>query len=279
MDKLTVVKSNRLIESAYSLSLLEQQIILYSIAHGRERDELLNGKVLTIRVSDFARQFKNKDKNIHANLKIAAQAFFNRRLRVSEHKAETNSIEVMEYRWLQAHGYNDGDGTISIQFTDEVLQHITRIDGKLQRYTEYAFLNVVGLKSPHTVRLYELLRKNYYTGKYLMDVDFIRESFDLGDKYPRTRDITKHVIERSLLEINEKSDIQATFESIRTGRAVTQYLFTIRFIEKLEPEEVKPDVKKQAFPQARVGESDAEYRQRIKEYNAELKRLARGAGE
>lgn len=275
MNNLTVVKTHRLIESAYSLSLLEQQMILFAIAHGREQDELMNGKIFTIRVSEFVRQFKIKDKNIYASLKEASDMFFNRRVRVVEYNQLSKTTEVIEYRWLQMHSYNDGEGTISIQFTDEVLKHITRIDGKLQKYTEYGFLNVTGLKTLYAIRLYELLRKNSFTGKYLVDVDWIREHFDIGDKYERVRDITKYVIERSLEEINEKSDINASFECIRAGRVVTQYLFTIRFVDRLE-KKLPDEGKKQGslFPDANPGESEESYKRRIREHQKLARKLA-----
>lgn len=278
MGKLTVVKTHRLIDSAYSLSLLEQQIILYAIAHGRDRDELLNGKVFTIKVSEFVKQFRLKDKNIYANLKLASQMFFNRRVRVSEHDPDTNFTEVSEYRWLQMHSYNDGEGTISIQFTDEVLKHITRIDGKLQKFTEYGFWNVTGLKWIYSSRVYELLRKNAFTGKLLVEVDWLRETFELGDKYERVRDITKYVIERSLEEINEKSDINASFEAIRgAGRTVNQYLFTIRFVDRAEKELPAKVENRQSslWPEAKPGESQAEYNKRVREHQKLTRKLAR----
>lgn len=275
MDKLTVVKTHRLIESAYSLSLLEQQMILFSIAYGRENDELMNGKIFTIKVSDFIKQFRLKNNNVYAQLKEAAQTFFNRRVRVVEHNEASKKTEVIEYRWLQLHSYNDGDATISIQFTNEVLKHITRIDGKLQKYTEYGFLNVTGMKSPYSVRLYELLAKNSFTGKYLVDVDWIRENFDLQDKYPRVRDITAHVIQRSLDEIKEKSDIDATVELIRAGRVVTQYLFTIRFIDRMKNPPAAVANKQASLFDAKPGESEAEFNRRIRAEQKLARKLAK----
>ncbi len=74
-----VVKSNRLIEASYRLTLAEQRIILFAITEARRTQKGLNSvDFVTIRAVDYAAQFDIPVKQAYEQIKEAALTLFDR---------------------------------------------------------------------------------------------------------------------------------------------------------------------------------------------------------
>lgn len=262
MQKIKVYKTNDLISSAFYLTLIEQQIILYAIAHGREDDKLILGREFTFNVADFARNFgyELRDGNVYKQLKAAMVLFSSRETKLI-FKQGDGTFEVRFVKWLQKHGYNDGHATISVLFSNDVLEHVTRLQGAINSYTTYCLHDVSQLKSPYSIRLYELLKRFSASGKHVIEVAWLRENFMLGEKYKLTNDVTRFIVKRGESEINAYTDLDVSYIPIKECRQVIGYLFTTRFkpIEK-----VKKEI--DSFPSPQVGESDFDYKSRIRKF-------------
>ena len=61
-----VVKSNRLVEASYRLTLVEQKIILFAICRAREEQRGLTADTpVTITAKDFAAQFGTNETKVY----------------------------------------------------------------------------------------------------------------------------------------------------------------------------------------------------------------------
>jgi len=71
-----VVKSNRLVEASYRMTLVEQQIILFAICRAREEQRGLSPEdPVTIAAKDFARMFGTEEGSVYGQLKSAMNLF------------------------------------------------------------------------------------------------------------------------------------------------------------------------------------------------------------
>ena len=74
-----VVKSNRLVEASYRLTLAEQRIILFAIVEARRTQiGLSEDNLLTIRAVDYAAMFDVPENQAYEQIKAAAQTLFRR---------------------------------------------------------------------------------------------------------------------------------------------------------------------------------------------------------
>ena len=75
-----VVKSNQLILASYSLTLVEQRLILMAIVTAREKDtEVTAETLLKVRAEDYAKHFNVTRQAAYMALAEATETLFNRR--------------------------------------------------------------------------------------------------------------------------------------------------------------------------------------------------------
>ncbi len=78
------------------------------------------------------------------------------------------------------------------------------------------FLNVaMSFSSSYSMRWYQLLASNEKPITY--SVDWIRKTFQLGNKYTAYKDLRNKVIDVAIDEINEKSDVHITYTELFDG--------------------------------------------------------------
>ena len=94
-----VVKSNRLIEASYRLSLAEQRIILMAITEVRKSRKDFNAEdFIEVRAVDFANLFDTDVKNTYIQLQDAAKSLFSRYVVFKEIDQITGKQSVLEAR-------------------------------------------------------------------------------------------------------------------------------------------------------------------------------------
>jgi plasmid replication initiation protein len=150
-----VVKSNRLVEAGYRLTLVEQRVILLAIAEARRTQKGVNGEdFVRITAQNYARQFESDENSAYLQLKEARKSLFNRQFVIYQADEESGHQEVMEARWLSAASYIDGAGAIRLQFSQAVVPYITRLE---KEFTVYRLEKISKMSSAYAIRLYELL--------------------------------------------------------------------------------------------------------------------------
>jgi plasmid replication initiation protein len=79
-------------------------------------------------------------------------------------------------------------------------------------------------------------------GQREVSVEWLRDAFQLENKYPAIKDFKKRVIEPAVEQINELSPLWAKWNQRKTGRRVSHLMFT--FGEKAPEKPQKPCKKK-----------------------------------
>lgn len=230
-----VVKSNRLIEASYRLTLNEQRIILYAICRCREEQRgLFPNDPIVITADAFAKQFPSTDKtNVYHQLKAAMDALYERSVTLYEVDEETGHEQVSKTRWISKASYVDGAGRIKVAFTPDVIKYITRLE---KEFTSYQLEKVGNMTSAHAVRIYELLAQHREIGKRTLNLKWLRETLQIeADEYKLTADFMRKVINVAVKQINDHSDLDVKCGAKKTGRAITDFVFTIRPKKLKEP--------------------------------------------
>lgn len=91
-------------------------------------------------------------------------------------------------------------------------------------FTKYKLVHVLKFKSAYSYRLYELICR-WGNGEHTFTVEWLREKFQLFDKYERVVDFKNNVIDVAVGEINATSDIKVTYEQIKKGRNIVAFRF------------------------------------------------------
>lgn len=223
-----IVKSNALIQASYTLSLVEQRIILMSIVQARESGQGITPEsILVIRAIDYAALFDVAKHTAYEALAGAVETLFNRQATVAVYDKYRDRSRPMKVRWVTAMAYNEGEGTVSLRFGQEVVPEITRLE---QNFTSYELEQVAGLKSAYAVRLYELLIQWRSAGKTpIFEIANFRTQLGVStDKYPLIAIFKKFVLDLAIAQINEHTDITVQYEQHKAGRVITGFSFKFK---------------------------------------------------
>jgi plasmid replication initiation protein len=241
-----VVKSNRLIEASYRLTLAEQRIILFAITEARRRQKGLNADdFVDIQAADYAKTFDVPVKQAYEQIKEAGKTLFRRYVVLYDIHPESGKERVTEVRWLSAASYIDGAGVIQLRFSPDMVPYITRLEAE---FTRYKLEKVARMSSVYAIRLYELLTQWGSIGQREIDLERLKKTLMVDKDYKALCDFKKRVIDVALSQINEYSDLNASYSQRKTGRNVTHLIFT--FSPKEEPKPKKARTRKPAQPPA-----------------------------
>ena len=231
-----VVKDNALINASYNLELTEQRLIMLAIINARESGHGITAdSKLEIHASDYAKLFNVSIDASYKALREAVNNLFERQFSFKEADKKGN-IGTVKSRWVSRIKYIDTTATLEVTFAPDVVPLITRLE---QHFTSYQLKQVIQLKSKYSIRLYELLIAWREVGKVpQIELSDFREKLGIdADEYVRMSDFKVRVLEPSIKQINEHTDILVTYEQHKKGRTITGFSF--KFKQKQQPQTIK----------------------------------------
>ena len=226
MSKL-VVKDNALMNASYNLDLVEQRLILLAIIEARESGKGINANdPLTVHAESYINQFNVARQTAYQALKDACDDLFARQFSYQEIN-ERGNTENVRSRWVSEIRYVDAEATVKLIFAPIVIPLITRLE---KRFTQYEMKQIAELSTGYAIRLYELLICWRTTGKTpVIELSEFRQKMGVLDsEYQRMYDFKKYVLEPSIKQINEHTDIIATYEQHKKGRLITGFSFKFK---------------------------------------------------
>lgn len=268
-----VVKSNKLIQASYRLSLTEQQMVLYSICRAREVQKGLSAsEPVSVEAKAFSAQFNVDPTNVYRLLKEASIALYERQVVIHDVHPKTGKPRVVRTRWISDAAYVDGAGVVEFTFAPKMIPFITRLE---KEFTSYRLEKIGNMTSIHAVRIYELLIQYLPIGRREISVTELKEMLGIAGEYKAIKDFKKYVVDVAARQINEHSDVDVTYEQRKTGRMVTHLTFI--FKSKKEP---KPQPSKNPQRRPVVNKDYVEKHARPGElYDQAYRRLLEEAGQ
>lgn len=261
MSEELVVKSNALIQAAYSLTVAEQKIILSAIAQVRRDETVTDEKLYTITANALSDMSGFKANHEYESLKEAAEKLWDRTLTVMD-KPNGNghaSGNKRRMRWVQEAIYLNDQGAVQLRFSKPILPYLTALSSE---FSKYKLQHVANMTSRYGIRLYELLIQWRSTGERELELDWLRAAWELETKYKAIKDFKKYVIEPAVADVNTHSDLRVEWGQRKTGRRVTHLQF--KFGPKEDKKAVKRLTDKQIAAQARPGETWDQVKARLR---------------
>ena len=227
-----VVKSNQVIEASYTLTTIEQRLILSAIAQIPKGEPVTDEVIYTVSVADL-QKFGANETTAYRDLKESVSRLFDRSivLRSSDRTSRT--------RWVQKIDFMDSRGVIGIRFSKDILPFLSNLSTE---FTKYLASDLIGVTSTYAIRLYELLVQYQSIGKREISVVDLRWMFELQNKYPVWADLKRWVIDQAVKEINEFSPLSVTYETKKTGRKITS--INLRFKQKPKQAQIATETPK-----------------------------------
>ena len=221
-----VVKSNELIQkSRFQLSLQEQKIILYLISKIKPEDMELQEHIFEIR--DFCK-ICGLETNSGANYKYIKQTLKELRDRSIWVSLDDGSETTLA--WIDKVTMNRNSGSVIIKIDGMMKPYLLQLQ---ERFTSYELLYTLAMKSQYSIRLYELLKSYEYRHRKIFEIEELKRILS-ADNYNRFPDFKRKVLDISMREINELSDLTVTYEIIKEGRRYAKLDFSIKLKKDLD---------------------------------------------
>lgn len=218
MSSNIVTKSNHLIEANYRLSLNEQRLVLAAISQIDGRKPIDKDNNFTITANEFSEIFKLPINQAYEALDDAASRLYERDIKT--HDKLSNTTE--RFRWVDYVKYWHGESKVSLSFSHRVIPYLTLLH---KQFTSYELKQISQMKSPYSIRLYELLVQFMKTGERTITLERLHELFELRKKYKRFFDLKKRILIPSINEINQTTDIKVEWDSVKKGVRIVGLLF------------------------------------------------------
>lgn len=254
----TVAKANDLVrEARYSLSLGEQRTLDFLISkippQAKSFDDLGSpGKIgwVTFQVQEFARVF-DMDPNNGMTYKHVKQWLLSLKKQAWWVKEADGTESIMS--WLDEVKAEPKSGRCSITFHKTMQPYLVALTER-GNYTSYSLAYTTKFRSSYSRRFYELFKSYEFRSEVkdparehvktiTEDLEDLKSKFDETD--PVTRKVTKtlsnytykdfkRILDKSIEEINQYSDIDVEYTPIKKGKKVIQITFRIRSVMGLE---------------------------------------------
>ena len=219
-----VKKSNMAIRKAkYSLTLQQQKLLNYLVSQVKDGDTKDTEKVFFIR--DFYKFMGLKPEEqsyarIRKDLKVLSdKSWYN--------DGATEDGSDILVRFLSVVRPNKRSGRVVIKWHEDMLpflQHLYR------EYTQYKLWFTMTMHSEYSSRLYELLKSVAGKTVWNFSINELKRLFMCENSYKLFSNFRARVIDTAVNEINEKTDLNVTYELFKygeSGRAYTDIEFTI----------------------------------------------------
>jgi plasmid replication initiation protein len=226
-----VVKENTLINASYRLNLIEQRLILLAIIKARETNTGITANdPLTICAKSYMNHFNTTQQASYMALKEACENLFERRFSY-QNLTLNKKIKNITSRWVSQIAYIEDNAEVELIFSPAVVPFITELES---HFTSYDIEQVSQLNSAYAVRLYELLIAWRSTGKTpVFKLEDLRNKLGVNpDELNRIDNFKMRILDASIDQINQHTDIRVKYEQHKAGRTITGFTFTFRQIKQ-----------------------------------------------
>lgn len=225
-----IYKDNKIIEASYKLSLIEQRIVLLAISKINSSEKITENNIFTITASEYSLVFSIDKKEAFREMKKAMEDLSTRWVKVID-----DGDTVTKIPWISLKSHTTSSQSIALRFNEDIVKYLSELSGD---FTNYRLLNIRGMASVYSIRIYEMLMRWKLTRTVTLTVDQIRNRLELTSKgYAAFGNIKQKIIDPAMIEIGECSDVNPRYELIKRGNKVESVKFSFEFKEGRSPKE------------------------------------------
>jgi plasmid replication initiation protein len=237
-----VVSSNDLVHAKYHMTLWQKRLFAFAISQIKREDHEFTWQ--RIHYAELVNYFEaSGGKKAYEAIKEAPK-HLDMTIEVP-YRDEKGNLRYAFLKVLNGYTTPSDEGTrnqyIELKFNDELRPHLLTLKS---RFMGYDLINVKGLRSVYSVRIFELLKSHEFQREVTFEVDYLREILQLKDSYKLYTDFRRNVIEKAQKDMLEKCDIIFEFQEVKSGNKIASLIFTIlpNKTRKVETElELSPD--------------------------------------
>jgi len=217
------------VEAKYKLTLNEHRLILILIAQIKPEDQEF--KEYFIKISDLQTLFEITDNGYYSKIKKVTENLLSKPLSIPTQKGR------LLCNWISSAEYLDDEGYVKLCFDPKLKPYLLQLKSY---FTAYGLDNLIRLKSVYSIRLYEILLKEYrYYGKkrfsFAFSVKELKTMLGIEEsEYPFFNNFKVKVLEVAEKELKAKSNLYFEYKTIKTVRAITDIEFFVINKEKKE---------------------------------------------
>ena len=228
MLELATAKDKALIQASYTLDLVEQRLMLLAIVKARETGEkITSDNLLKIHAHSYAEHFNVNRETAYTVMKDASKGLFDRYVTYHNTNPQKNKSKGFHCRWVDKIGYEKDTGFVYLRFTHDVVPLITHLE---QQFTSYDIEQISSLSSGYAIRLYELLVQWQSIGKTPnFELERLRQQLGVEpSQYKTMSNFKKYVLDFSVKQINERTDMTVKYDQHKQGRIITGFTFKFK---------------------------------------------------
>lgn len=214
-----IAKANELIQNAINnYNLTELKAFCYILSKVKPTDEI--GQKYRFKINEFCEVcgLNTNDGRTIQRVKKALKGLSDKSFwRVCENGDE-ELCRAIEWITLKK-----GSTSFEVELHKSMAPYVLSLQGQ---YTQYSLLGVVPMRSAYSVKLYELLKS--YAGLHRKEFEVEDLKIRLQAPYKEYYDLKRKAIEVAIREINQYTDIEVTWEPIKSGRSVVKIRFEIK---------------------------------------------------
>ena len=214
-----VVMQNRIEQCFHKMTLDEKRLLILASPTARMIDAS-EKDAIEVTAEQFANECGIKVSSAYKQLEVASKNLLNRSFSYINERGKRVGVT-----WVIRAVYEDG--YISVCFPDEVLIMLKAFDAS-NPFTKYKKENVLLLKGEYSIDLYHIAKKYEGMTTFQMTLEDYKLELGLPKSYNRINNLKARALEPAIDEINEKTDINITYENIKRGRTVTGLKFTVK---------------------------------------------------
>lgn len=231
--RLTLKKSNYLINASYKLNLIEHRLIALLIAQIKDTDTEF--QTCEISIKDFKTLFYENKGTDYWHFKATVNSICKREVVFQFHQNET-----IKTKWLSIAEYLSGYGIIKLRLSENLKPFLLQLK---ENYTEYKLSNILSFKSLFSFRFYELLKQFQTNKQRIIAVKELKKILGIENSTRLYADFKRRILEIAQKEINSQTDISFDFKEVKRSRSVDQIEFIIKPKNKKVSSNVSQEMK------------------------------------
>jgi len=210
----TVNKQYQLINSRYKLSPVEQKLVLSIISLVQPDDEDFKNYRLPISTFDFIAENRNA-----VRLKKYCKDLMSKPLEIED---EEGNWKI--FNWFAHIEYIKKDAILECSISPKLKPYLLEMKS---HFVGYKLKYILPLESYYSIRIYEMLKKNYKMGYMIIDLEELQDLLQVPKSLKRYDNFKRKILKPTSLEIARYCDIWYEFEEIKAGRKVVSLKFYI----------------------------------------------------
>ena len=218
MSKDLIVKGNNLIEASYRLTLTEIRLVLKMVSTIKKDDTDLTPYKFS--VSDLLDEFSMHSGD-YKEIKKATSGLLSKVMSIED----LDRKRTLQINFISSAEYYEGQGIVELSFDPKLKPYLLQLR---KNFTSFHLSTIKKLKSPYTIRIYELAKQFKKAGQRQLTVDDLKKKLGIPpNQYQRYGHFKQRILLPALKDINQHTELSVTIEESTFGRKIDKILFRI----------------------------------------------------